>query len=92
MGSSRNTEVQLQFLKSRLLDETKKHLKKEYDENGRAKEKNITPEEIKGLKVARDITEDGTVIIRPTTRPANTALIPVRIMQTRWMSTSRMTS
>ena len=66
VGSSRNTEVQLQFLKSRLLDETKKHLKKEYDENGRAKEKNITPEEIKGLKVARDITEDETVIIRPT--------------------------
>ena len=31
-----------------------------------AKEKNITPEEIKGLKVAREITEDGTVIIRPT--------------------------
>ena len=65
-GSGRNKEVQLQFLKARLLDETKKHLKKEYDEHGRTKESNITPEEAKGLKAARDITEDGSVIIRPT--------------------------
>ena len=65
-GSGRNKEVQLQFLKARLLDETKKHLKKEYDEHGRPKESNITPEEAKGLRTARDITEDGTVIIRPT--------------------------
>ena len=33
-GSGRNKEVQLQFLKSRLLDETRKHLKSEYDEKG----------------------------------------------------------
>ena len=65
-GPGRSKEVQLQFLKSRLLDETRKHLKKEYDEKGRPKENNITPQEVKGLKAAKDITEDGSVIIRPT--------------------------
>ena len=64
--SSKTKELDLQFMKARLLDETRKHLKTEYDDKGRPKENNITPLEVKGLKAAKDLTENGDVIIRPT--------------------------
>ena len=50
-------------MKARLLDETRKHVKTEYDDKGRPKENNITPLEVKGLKAAKDLTENGDVII-----------------------------
>ena len=65
-GTSKSKELKLQFMKARLLEETRKHLKKKYDNKGRPKENNITPIEVKGLKAAKDLTENGDVIIRPT--------------------------
>ena len=54
-GTGRNKELHLQFLKTRIMQETKAHLEKEYDKQGRPKETNITPEEVKGIKPAREI-------------------------------------
>ena len=62
---SRNKELHLQHLKTRLMQETRNHQTKEYDDKGRPKETNLSPQEIRGIKAAKEIVENGGVI-RPT--------------------------
>ena len=64
-GRGRTKELHLQHVKVRILTETQTIMGKDYDQQGRPKENNITQGEAKGIKAAREIIENGD-IIRPT--------------------------
>ena len=73
-GAGRNTELHLQHLKTRLLRVTALHLQKEYDDQGRPKESNITSVERRSLKAVKDMEEAGVNMVRPADK-ANGSVI-----------------